>query len=132
MKVTADTNLLVRFLLGDDPQQSRAAEKALKDADLVAIPIVCLCELVWVLRRVYRFKGPDIADALRALVEMETVAVDRPAVEAGLSIFEAGADFADGVIAYEGRWLGGEVFVSFDRRAVSLLSERGQEARLLT
>ncbi len=30
---------------------------------------------------------------------------------------DAGGDFADGVIAYEGRWLGGETFVSFDRKA---------------
>ncbi len=40
-------------------------------------------------------------------------------------------DFADGVIAYEGSWLGGETFVSFDKKAVSLLVAQGQSARLL-
>jgi len=40
--------------------------------------------------------------------------VNRPAAEAGLALLEAGGDFADGVIAHEGRWLGAEAFVSFD------------------
>jgi predicted nucleic-acid-binding protein len=48
-----------------------------------------------------------------------------------LSILAAGGDFADGVIAYEGNWLGGETFVSFDKNAVSLLTAQGQPARLL-
>jgi len=51
--------------------------------------------------------------------------------EAGLSAFEAGGDCADGIIAYEGNWLGGETFVSFDKKAVALLSAQGQSARLL-
>ena len=46
-------------------------------------------------------------------------------------MLEANGDFADGVIAHEGIWLGGETFVSFDKRAVSLLTARGQPARLL-
>jgi len=46
--------------------------------------------------------------------------VNRPAAEAGLSLLEAGGDFADGVIAYEGRWLGADTFVSFDKKAVKL------------
>lgn len=57
--------------------------------------------------------------------------MNRPAVEAGLSILEAGGDFADGVIAYEGIWLGGETFVSFDKHAVKLLTEKGNAAQLL-
>ena len=39
--------------------------------------------------------------------------------------------FADGVIAYEGNWLGGETFVSFDKKAVALLTAQGQSTRLL-
>jgi predicted nucleic-acid-binding protein len=59
------------------------------------------------------------------------VQMNRPAVEAGLLVLEAGGDFADGIIAYEGTWLGGEVFASFDRRAVALLTQQGQPTRLL-
>lgn len=80
----------------------------------------CLCEFFWVLLRVYGFQPSDAATAIRALIAAANVQVDRPAVEAGLSTLEAGRDFADGVIAYEGNWLGGETFVSFDKKAVAL------------
>jgi predicted nucleic-acid-binding protein len=46
-------------------------------------------------------------------------------------MLDAGGDFADGVIAYEGRWLGAETFVSFDRKAVEMLNQQGQPARVL-
>ena len=57
------------------------------------------------------------------------VVMNRPAVEAGLSALDAGGDFADGVIAYEGNWLGAEEFVSFDSKAVSMLKSQGNRAR---
>ena len=57
--------------------------------------------------------------------------VNRPAVEAGLAVLSAGGDFADGVIAFEGQWLGGETFVSFDRKAVKVLESQGSAVRLL-
>jgi predicted nucleic-acid-binding protein len=47
-------------------------------------------------------------------------------------VLEAGGDFADGVIAHEGQWLGGETFVSFDVQAVRLLERSGVKARLLS
>ena len=59
------------------------------------------------------------------------VAVNRPAVEAGLAMLAAGGDFADGVIAYEGRWWGGETFVSFDKKAVTRLTAQGYPAHVL-
>jgi predicted nucleic-acid-binding protein len=46
-------------------------------------------------------------------------------------LLNASGDFADGVIAYEGNWLGGEVFVSFDKKAVKLLEAKGRPVRLL-
>jgi predicted nucleic-acid-binding protein len=46
-------------------------------------------------------------------------------------MLKAGGDFADGLIAYEGAWLGGDTFVSFDKQAVSLLSDQGKRAKLL-
>lgn len=131
VKVTVDMNVLVRALVRDDPAQARAADKVLKQASVIAVGMPCLCELVWVLRRVYGFSMAEIATAIRALLEVGTVAVNRQAVEAGLSLLEDGGDFADGVIAYEGRWLGGDVFVSFDKKAVEQLTSQGLAARLL-
>lgn len=131
MKVTVDTNVLVRAVMRDDAAQARVAIKLLTDASLIAIALPCLCEFVWVLRRVYDLKPTDAVAAIRALLETDKVEVNRPAVEAGLSILEAGGDFADGAIAYEGNWLGGETFVSFDKKAVALLAASGQATRLL-
>ena len=66
-----------------------------------------------------------------ALLDTGNVVANRPAVEAGLLVLEAGGNFADGIIAYEGDWLGGEIFVSFDTQAVKLLTEQGRAAQLL-
>jgi predicted nucleic-acid-binding protein len=131
MRLAVDTNVLVRAVVQDDPVQAGIAAKVLTEAELIAVALPCLCEFVWVLRRVYGFQPADAATAIRALLATANVEVNRPAVEAGLAVLEAGGDFADGVIAHEGAWLGGETFVSFDRKAVSLLKARGQAARLL-
>lgn len=131
MKVAVDTNVLVRAVVGDDPAQARVAATILTDAEVIAVATPCLCEFVWVLLRVYGFQQADAASAIRALLAAANVEVNRPAVEAGLLVLDAGGDFADGVIAYEGNWLGGETFVSFDKKAVALLTTQGQSTRLL-
>ncbi|MDP2811761.1 MAG: type II toxin-antitoxin system VapC family toxin [Rhodocyclaceae bacterium] len=131
MKISVDTNVLVRAVVRDDPSQATVAAKVLTDAELVAVALPCLCEFVWVLCKVYGFQASDAAAAIRALLVAANVEVNRPAVEAGLSVLEAGGDFADGVIAYEGSWLGGETFVSFDKQAVAILAAEGQSVRLL-
>ena len=73
-----------------------------------------------------------IADALNRLMNCYNVVMNRPAVEAGLSVLDAGGDFADGVIAYEGSWAGAEEFISFDKKAVAILKSQGKSARLLS
>jgi predicted nucleic-acid-binding protein len=132
MKITADTNVLVRAAVQDDTHQARRAAKVLQEADLVAVPIPVLCEFVWVLRRGYKKSVSDISDAIHRLMNGVNVVMNRPAVEAGLSVLDAGGDFADGVIAYEGDWLGAEEFVSFDSKAISILQSQGSRARLLS
>jgi predicted nucleic-acid-binding protein len=131
MKLTVDTNVLVRAVVRDDPAQANIAAQVLTDAALIAVALPSLCEFVWVLRRVYGFQATDAAAAIRALIAAANVETNRPAVEAGLAVLEAGGDFADGVIDYEGHWLGGETFVSFDKKAVALLAAQGQTVRLL-
>ncbi len=73
-----------------------------------------------------------IADALVRLMNCDNLLVNRPAVEAGLSVLGAGGDFADGVIAYEGNRAGAEEFISFDKQAVAILQSQGGSARLLS
>jgi predicted nucleic-acid-binding protein len=131
MKVTVDTNILLRAFLRDDAAQARSAARLLREADLIAVSLSSLCELVWVLRRLYRLQREEIADLLEALLNTENVVINRAAASAGLLAYRAGGDFADGVIAWDGEWLGGESFVSFDRKAVTVLKKTGIAARLI-
>lgn len=129
MNITADTNLLVRVIMRDDPAQAQTALEILESASAVAIPPPCLCEFAWVLDRVYRLGRDDIALAIRAVTGRANALTDTAAVAAGLRMIEAGGDFADGVIAAAGGTMGGEVFVSFDRKAVARLNAIGLPAR---
>lgn len=131
MKITADTNVLLRACVQDDEAQSRRAAKLLRDADLVAVTAPCLCEFVWVLKRGYKFADADVARAVRLLANSQNVVCNMPLVEAGLAMLEQGGDFADGVIAFEGLALGATEFVSFDKNAVALLKSQRKAARLL-
>jgi predicted nucleic-acid-binding protein len=131
MRITVDTNILIRAVVRDDEKQAVEAARLLKNAEIIAVPLPCLCEFVRVLRRVYGLSHKDIHAALQALLDAANVAVNRPAVDAGLAVFDAGGDFADGLIAFEGQWLGGETFVSFDKKAVAALKRQGQTARVL-
>jgi len=131
MNVTVDTNVLVRAAVRDHPKQAAVAAKLLRSAKMIAVAVPSLCEFVWVLRRVYGLAPAAAAAAIRALLATANVEMNRPAVEAGVAVLDAGGDFADGVIAYEGRWLGAETFVSFDKKAVDILTAQGERARLL-
>jgi predicted nucleic-acid-binding protein len=131
LRIVADTNVLVRAVTADEPRQTAIAQEMLRSADIVAIGTACLCEVVWVLSRIYKIRSLDIAAAIRGLTNGANVAANWRAVEAGLATLDAGGDFADGAIALEGRQLGGETFVSFDRRAVKLLKAEGMDARQL-
>ena len=132
MKIVADTNVLLRAIVGDDPAQAQVALDTLAGAEMVAISPQVLCELVWVLDRSYGVLRADIATVVRGLLDTTNVVVDGALVQSGLAMLEAGGDFADGVIAFSGRMMGGEQFVSFDRKAVRILAERGEQALLLS
>ena len=131
MKIGLDTNVLLRLIVGDDAAQQRTAAEILEEAELVAISVQALCEFVWVLDRSYRVARPDISASIRRILDMRNVVANRPTIEAGLAVLDAGGDFADGVIAFDGQWLGGETFVSFDRKAIKLVEGQGTPTLLL-
>lgn len=131
MKVTADANILLRVALQDDAEQAAAAEMALRDAEVIAITLPAFCEFAWVLRRGYKQSRSQIESAIRAFVEIDKVSIDHAAVAAGLAMLAKGGDFADGVIAFEGRRLGGSVYLTFDKKAASLIARAGGQSTLL-
>jgi len=131
MRIIADTNVLLRAALEDDPSQSLRAKRLLEESEQVIVSRHALCEFVWVLSRTYKLPKAEIVTAMSKLLNSGNVIADDAAVNAGFRAMEAGADFADGVVAYEGRWLGGETFVSFDKKAVEALAKQGMKAKLL-
>ncbi len=131
MRVTVDTNVLVRAAVLDDASQAALAADLLRDAETAAVTLPALCEFAWVLGRGYRWGANDIFGFIETLLDSPSVHVDRPAADAGLAMLAAGGDFADGVIAFDGRRLGGEVFASFDRKAVELVAAQGGATHLL-
>ena len=128
LRITADTNVLLRTVLQDDPHQAALVNATLAKATLVAVPPTVFCEFAWVLRRGYGLSTDKIADAIKAVCDLDVVITDQSAVDAGLAVLGAGGDFADGVIAQQGRTLGGGTFASFDREAVQLLQDEGAKA----
>ena len=128
LRITADTNLLVRATTGDDPVQALAARALLEAAELVVIPAAVLCEFAWVLGRGYRYTKEQLDSAIRRYVQAATVLTDRPAVEDGLRLLLEGGDFSDGVIAHQGRLTGGDTFATFDQTALRLLTRLGHAA----
>lgn len=126
-----DTNVIVRAWAGDDEAQALEARRHIREAESLFISIVALCEFVWVARRIYRSKQSEIARAIRLLIADKRVVIDRALVDAGLAFLDAGGDFADGVVEFEGRKLGGDLFVTFDKRAASIVRAQGRRAALI-
>lgn len=128
MRIAVDTNVLLRVILAEDMNQHHLAIQALEDAEDVILSSVVLCETAWVLKRTYGLTQTQIAQSLRALLDIANASYESGPVEAGLAMLDAGGDFADGVIARHGRQNRADVFVSFDRKAVKRLNDLGERA----
>ena len=121
MRIAVDTNVLVRYLTWDDEAQAIEAANAIEGADTIVVPTIVLCELVWVLKRAYRYAGPEIIDILRRLVAIRAVEIERPAAEAGLAMLARGGEFADGVVRHEADRARCDRVVTFDQGFARLL-----------
>ena len=120
-----DTNVLVRYLTQDDPDQALRAGRVIEKSCTKDAPgwitLVVLCELVWVLRGAYGYKKKLIVEVLEQILatrelQVEAEHIARPA----LAAFRRGqADFADYVIVFTNRACGCEHTYSFDQKLAS-------------
>ena len=115
MKVAVDTNVLVRYLTWDAEEQAIEAAGILESRDVIVISMIVLCELVWVLRRAYRYANAEIVDIVRRLIQTRDIEIDRPAAEVGLQVLARGGDFADGVFQCEAGRAKCDRIITFDR-----------------
>jgi predicted nucleic-acid-binding protein len=118
-----DTNLIVRYLTGDHPQQSPRARK-LVDGQPVFTAVTVILEVEWVLRSTYGYRLADVARALRAFAGLPTVTIeDAPIVAAALDLAEKGMDFADAL--HLGKSAHCEGMATFDRKLVKAAKAAG-------
>lgn len=122
-----DTNLLVRLVARDDPEQVRLAQAVVASAAVLVLPTVIM-EAEWVLRSRYRIPRRAIAEALTSLFGQTGVTVVSPvAVGAALSAYVQAGDFADLLHSALAAEAGATSIVTFDQSfatAVDLPIER--------
>ena len=122
-----DTNVLVRLLAQDHPEQTRKAHKLIREECTESAPafvnLIVLAETVWVLERSFDYRIPEICHALERLLQVREIEVQAPdEVWAALSAYrEQGAGFSDALIDAVNRLEGCKSTVSFDKQAVARL-----------
>jgi predicted nucleic-acid-binding protein len=125
-----DTNVLVRYLVRDDPDQAAIVDRVVSEVvasrEMVFLDTVVLCETVWVLESGYRYGRSTIADVLDKLLRTQQFEIDRrDVVWRALRRFSRGkADFADYLIGENSTSRGCTSTCTFDR---ALRGEEGFE-----
>ena len=125
MTKALDTNVLLRLVIADEPEQARAAENVVRSAANAGTPLLInlmvMCEFAWVLRRSYGYSKPEIADCIETLADSPALIFQEPALVARATQWlRAGGDFADAIIAGLNRDLGAEATLTFDKTALRL------------
>lgn len=118
-----DTNVLVRFLAKDDPEQSPKA-RSLIERETIFVALTVLLEAEWVLRSAYGFDPERLLNAFRAFAGLKTVVIQDPrALSKAIAWAEAGMDFADALhLAQMGQ---SEAFATFDARLAKAAKRMG-------
>lgn len=124
--IALDTNVLVRFLVRDDPKQGEVVRKRLQQAEgqkeRLMIPIPVVLELIWVLESAYEKTRSEILDAIRDMRLMQIFEFETPAAIEGLLKDGPGhkADLSDILIARCAQISGADSGLTFDKKAARL------------
>ena len=118
-----DTNFLVRFLVGDDPKQSKTVYNILKEVEeqksSLHVPILVVLELIWVLGSAYEISRKDILNSLDQLLLMpifsfECLDAIQQFIQDSVS---SNYDLSDLLIAHTAQDAGCDSILTFDRKA---------------
>lgn len=123
-----DTNLIVRYLVGDDPKQAAAARRSI-DRNNVFVSSTVLLETEWVLRSLYNFSRNDCADSIAKFAGLPNVTIDDvTSVADAINLTRQGLDFADALHIAKSRDC--DVFITFDQDLVKSANRAGVKARI--
>jgi len=117
-----DTNVLVRYVTQDDPEQAAQATRLIETSCTATTPgrvaHIVLCELVWVLRRAYGYSKPQVVEVLDQILVTAELAIENEGVafQALDAYREGSADFSDYLLVLSNRAAGCETTYSFDMR----------------
>ncbi|MCP3957589.1 MAG: type II toxin-antitoxin system VapC family toxin [bacterium] len=119
--ISLDTNILVRLLVEDDEDQAATARdllrRSIEAGEPCLVTVVAICELQWVLKRLYKVSREDRASAIEDLLLDDRYLIEESVtVGAAVVRFRNGkADLADYLIGLKSRSLGAEETATFDR-----------------
>ncbi|MFT4188194.1 MAG: type II toxin-antitoxin system VapC family toxin [Aeromicrobium sp.] len=126
--IALDTNVVVRYLVRDDPDQAARADEVidtLTPSSPGFVSSIVLVELFWVLTRSYRVAPRAVARHLEEFVGSDDIVAENPSgVRFATAAVKGGADFADALVAEAARRAGAHETVTFDKRASSKLGFR--------
>jgi predicted nucleic acid-binding protein len=112
-----DTNILIRHLTGDPPDQAARATVFLADVDELLLEDVIVAEIVYVLESYYGVPSDEVARLVRAVIAFDPIRVMNPALLLrSLEVYEMhGVDFAEAYLVASVEASGVDKIVSFDR-----------------
>jgi predicted nucleic-acid-binding protein len=122
-----DTNVVLRYLLQDDPEQTRQANEILdgrlSEREPGFLSLVCVLEIVWVLRSLLRQSAAEIAGHVERLLAADSLVVqnEQQVFEAAFALKRGTGEFEDALIGALNVWAGCEKTLRFDRRAGRLM-----------
>jgi predicted nucleic-acid-binding protein len=118
-----DTNVVLRYLLQDDPEQTRQANEIvdglLNEREPGYLSLACVLEIVWVLRSLLRQSAVEIAVHLEHLLATDSLVIqnEQQVFEAAFALKRGMGEFEDALIGALNAWAGCENTLTFDRRA---------------
>jgi predicted nucleic-acid-binding protein len=121
--IAIDTNVLVRFLVGDDEKQSEKVYKIFKDTETkksqVYVPLLVILEVIWVLESAYEIDREDIINSLDQLILMPIFEFEKLSVIQNLipDAKTSNFDLSDLLIAHSSDYAGCKMVITFDKRA---------------
>ena len=121
-----DTNVILRYLLQDDPDQARQAnrivERQLSEENPGFISLVTMLEIVWVLRSLLQRSASEIASHLEGLLAADSLEIqnEQQVFEAVFALKRGTGEFEDALIGAVNAWAGCSHTLTFDRRATRL------------
>jgi predicted nucleic-acid-binding protein len=126
--IALDTNVLLRYLVQDDPKQSPKAteivERRLTKRNPGFVSVVCILETVWVLGSLYKRSSQQIADHIEMILAADTLTVqnEQEVFQAVIALRNHVGSFEDALIGALGIWWGCSATLTFDHEAARRLN----------